>query len=63
MSEEEPKRSRRPSDANKKAKPSPQRLVFQSSELLQGRREVWIEHAGEMYRLRVTSAGKLYLTK
>lgn len=63
MSEEEPKRSRRQSEADKKAKPSPPRLVYQSSELLQGRREVWIEHAGEMYRLRVTSAGKLYLTK
>ena len=38
-------------------------IVFHSDELLQGRREVWIEHGTEMYRLRLTSAGKLYLTK
>lgn len=37
--------------------------VFQSDELLQGRREAWIEHRGEMYRLRLTGSGKLYLTK
>jgi hemin uptake protein HemP len=30
---------------------------------LQGRREVWIEHPSGYYRLRITSAGKLYLTK
>jgi hemin uptake protein HemP len=38
-------------------------LVFTSQELLQGRREVTIEHEGQKYRLRVTSRGKLYLTK
>lgn len=38
-------------------------LVVASEELLQGRRELWIEHRGELYRLRVTSAGKLYMTK
>jgi hemin uptake protein HemP len=38
-------------------------LVYESSELLKGRREVWIEHGNEMYRLRITAAGKLYLTK
>jgi len=37
--------------------------VLRSEELLQGAREVWIEHGSEMYRLRLTSAGKLYLTK
>jgi hemin uptake protein HemP len=37
--------------------------IIDSAELLQGRREVWIEHGGEMYRLRLTSSGKLYLTK
>lgn len=37
--------------------------VVRSYELFQGRRELWIEHAGEMYRLRVTSKGRLYLTK
>jgi hemin uptake protein HemP len=38
-------------------------LILSSEQLLQGRREVWIEHQGEMYRLRATSRGKLYLTK
>jgi hemin uptake protein HemP len=38
-------------------------VIYSSDELLQGRREVWIEHGDQMYRLRVTSAKKLYLTK
>ena len=43
---------------------SPDRpLIVQSAELLQGRRELWIEHGDEMYRLRLTRSGKLYLTK
>jgi hemin uptake protein HemP len=33
------------------------------SELLGGAREVILEHAGQDYRLRVTSNGKLILTK
>ncbi len=37
--------------------------VYHSSELFQGHREIWIEHKGEMYRLRKTARGKLYLTK
>ncbi len=32
--------------------------IFNSDELLQGRREAWIEHRGEMYRLRLTGSGK-----
>ena len=38
-------------------------LDVDSHDLLQGRRELWIEHGEEMYRLRLTRAGKLYLTK
>jgi hemin uptake protein HemP len=38
-------------------------LIVKSEELLQGRRELWIEHGEELYRLRLTRAGKLYLTK
>jgi hemin uptake protein HemP len=38
-------------------------LIVSSQDLLQGRRELWIEHGDEMYRLRLTRAGKLYLTK
>ena len=37
--------------------------IVRSEDLLQGRRELWIAHGTEMYRLRVTSSGKLYLTK
>ena len=37
--------------------------IVDSKDLLQGRRELWIEHGDEMYRLRLTRAGKLYLTK
>jgi hemin uptake protein HemP len=37
--------------------------VYSSAELLQGCREAWIEHGQQMYRLRLTAAGKLYLTK
>ncbi len=34
-----------------------------SNELLAGRKELAIEHNGEEYRLRLTSKGKLILTK
>ena len=34
-----------------------------SDELLGGQRELVIEHSGEEYRLRITSKGKLILTK
>lgn len=37
--------------------------IYRSEELLQGHREIWIEHGNEMYRLRRTASGKLYLTK
>lgn len=37
--------------------------VYRSKDLMKGHREIWIEHGDEMYRLRLTSAGKLYLTK
>lgn len=34
-----------------------------SNDILQGHAEVQIEHYGSLYRLRVTSLGKLILTK
>ncbi len=34
-----------------------------SGELMQGIRELIIEHSGDEYRLRITSKGKLILTK
>jgi hemin uptake protein HemP len=39
-----------------------QRIV-NSQDLLQGQKELWILHGDEMYRLRITASGKLYLTK
>lgn len=39
------------------------RIVLRSEQLLQGRSEIWIDHHGQMYRLRLTGNGKLYLTK
>jgi len=36
---------------------------WKSEELLKGGREIEIEHAEQTYRLRVTSLGKLILTK
>jgi hemin uptake protein HemP len=37
--------------------------VLRSENLLRGAREVTIRHAGEVYRLRITSNDKLILTK
>jgi len=37
--------------------------IIGSGKLFQGQNEIWIEHEGEMYRLRIMRAGKLYLTK
>ncbi len=56
-----------PSDAEPHDEPPPDDTdrprIIRSEDVLQGRREVWIEHGEEMYRLRVTSSNKLYLTK
>jgi len=58
-----------PSDAEPHDEPPPppddtdRPRIIRSEDVLQGRREVWIEHGEEMYRLRVTSSNKLYLTK
>lgn len=37
--------------------------VVQTQELFQGEREIYIEHEGERYRLRITRRGKLILQK
>jgi hemin uptake protein HemP len=37
--------------------------LFRSDELFQGQRMVCIEHAGSVYRLQITSRGKLILQK
>jgi hemin uptake protein HemP len=38
-------------------------LKIASERLMNGRREIIIQHGPEEYRLRITSAGKLLLTK
>ncbi|CAO3361258.1 hemin uptake protein HemP [Azospirillum melinis] len=37
--------------------------VVESGRLMSGSREIVIQHAGQSYRLRVTRANKLILTK
>ena len=38
-------------------------LIYTAESLFRGRKEVWIELDGNRYRLRITAAGKLYMTK
>lgn len=40
-----------------------ERLIYRSSDLLKDRREIFIEHNRDLYRLRITSQGRLILTK
>jgi len=40
-----------------------ERMRLNSMNLFKGERELIIEHAGDEYRLRLTSQGKLILTK
>jgi hemin uptake protein HemP len=47
---------------NRARAPLPQRRLT-SEALMAGAREVIVEHRGAQYRLRVTSNGKLILTK
>jgi hemin uptake protein HemP len=42
--------------------PAPARVVS-SEEVFRGEREIWIEHAGVRYRLRITRRNKLILQK
>jgi hemin uptake protein HemP len=37
--------------------------TFDAQELFQGAREIWIEHTGIRYRLRITRRNKLILQK
>ncbi|WP_430765593.1 hemin uptake protein HemP [Roseateles flavus] len=50
-----------PLTVDRAAGPAPRRL--QSRDLLGQDRELEIEHAGQLYRLRLTQLGKLILTK
>jgi hemin uptake protein HemP len=44
-------------------KPTPEPVIVQAVKLFQGSREVWIEHYGVRYRLRITRRNKLILQK
>ena len=50
-----------PATLSPSAVPARKRLTSQS--LLGNEREIEIEHSGQLYRLRLTSLGKLILTK
>ena len=54
----EPDESANPNDV-----PSDPPKVIASSAILMDAKEVWIDHNGERYRLRVTRKGKLILQK
>jgi len=43
--------------------PNPTNPILRSEDVLRGAREAIILHAGDAYRLRVTSSNKLILTK
>lgn len=62
--DEIPSASRSADDAPRSRAPAAQDACeFDSTRLLQGRREVLIRHGGECYRLRHTRNDKLILTK
>ncbi len=50
-------------DRDEPSPPDPNGPVLRAAELFGDRREVWIEHNGERYRLRITRRGKLILQK
>jgi len=53
-----------PTDKPRK-RPSPEAAprMIRSSDLLQGERQIVIEHEGELYRLQLTRNGRLILQK
>lgn len=56
-------------DPNDSGDPPPERLhvtgskIIRFEQLARCGKEVWIEHEGQLYRLRTTRQGKLVLTK
>ncbi len=51
------------SDAKRSPGQHDEPRLFKADQLFGQRREVTIEHNGEVYRLRITRNGKLILTK
>ncbi len=39
------------------------KTIYSSEKIFQGKKEMLIEHRGELYQLRITRNGKLILTK
>lgn len=55
---------KQPTQEDGKPAPPPQSVkLFRSEELFDGERVVCIEHYGAIYRLQITSRGKLILQK
>jgi hemin uptake protein HemP len=52
-----------PQPRNLDSAPVPRPRRIPSERLMDGRREIIIEHGPDEYRLRITSSGKLLLTK
>lgn len=52
-----------PADGAKAMPPPHSVKLFRSQELFSGEKLVYIEHAGAIYRLQITSRGKLILQK
>jgi hemin uptake protein HemP len=56
-------------ETSKPAEPTPEQPrretlpILSTQELFRGRREIWIEHEGVCYRLRITRRNKLILQK
>jgi len=51
------------SQENEPSPPAQPPRILQAEDLFAGRREIWIQHGDQRYRLRITAAGKLILTK
>jgi hemin uptake protein HemP len=55
-----------PKDPHDEPRPQPESVTVRTvraAELFLGRREIWIEHDGTRYRLRITRRNKLILQK
>lgn len=52
-----------PEKSDDDAAPPASARVINASDWLQGEREIWIEHEGVRYRLRVTRRNRLILQK
>jgi hemin uptake protein HemP len=52
-----------PRGVSREKKDQPADVSFRSEDLFRGSREIAIEHNSQRYRLQITRAGKLILTK